>query len=31
MPEFREAVDRITGGLEKRNRAINPDFTTYAG
>jgi cell division protease FtsH len=24
MAEFREAVDRITGGLEKRNRAINP-------
>jgi len=24
MSEFREAVDRITGGLEKRNRAINP-------
>ncbi|MBI5444037.1 MAG: ATP-dependent metallopeptidase FtsH/Yme1/Tma family protein [Deltaproteobacteria bacterium] len=24
MREFREAVDRITGGLEKRNRAINP-------
>jgi cell division protease FtsH len=24
MREFREAADRITGGLEKRNRAINP-------
>jgi cell division protease FtsH len=24
LSEFREAVDRITGGLEKRNRAINP-------
>jgi cell division protease FtsH len=24
MTEFREAVDRITAGLEKRNRAMNP-------
>jgi cell division protease FtsH len=24
MSEFREAIDRLTGGLERRNRAMNP-------
>jgi cell division protease FtsH len=25
MPEFQEAVERIIGGLEKKNRLINKD------